>query len=559
MENGRYWQKRFAALEDGQYQKSREYIKDVEKQFRTAANRIQMDIERWYYRLADNNGISYYAAKKLLKADELEEFHWDVDTYIKYGKENGINQKWMKELENASAKVHINYLKAMKIQVQQEAEKLYQEFHGGITEFISSAYKDRFYKSAFEIAKGTGVGHSLARFDNARIEKVIKKPWAQDGMDFSSRIWKNKDRLVDALHTELVQCIIRGQSPDEGARMLAQKMDTGLSQARRLIYTECAAAASAAQKDCFKELGVEEFQVVATLDSHTSRICRDMDGKHFPMADYQPGVTAPPLHCNCRSTTCPYFDDEFTKGEKRAERGKDGKTHYVPADMTYKQWQQKFINDNKNGVDGNDTNTEKDREIWNEKILEARKSFSEILSGAENNPHNDRMFLYNSATEYNENLKLTSPFAYNIEKDFIEYNPLFPGYELYDLDFVQAHELSHRMDIIEYHSFANKKFIDAIERSRIITYNRKKQIEAWFLEDSGYKNSFALSDIISALSDNVISVPVGHNSQYWKDKKNVCLEVFANISAMEVLGDSVLDVFKEVFPELYDTYKELVQ
>ena len=68
-----------------------------------------------------------------------------------------------------------------------------------------------------------------------------------------------------------------------------------------------------------------------------------MDGKHFPMADYQPGTTAPPFHCNCRSTVCPYFDDEFTEGEKRAERGKDGKTSYVPADMTYKQWQQKFV------------------------------------------------------------------------------------------------------------------------------------------------------------------------------------------------------------------------
>ena len=30
MDNGRYWQKRFAALEDMQYQKSREYIHDVE-------------------------------------------------------------------------------------------------------------------------------------------------------------------------------------------------------------------------------------------------------------------------------------------------------------------------------------------------------------------------------------------------------------------------------------------------------------------------------------------------------------------------------------------------
>ena len=471
MDNGSYWKKRFAALEDGQYQKSKEYMQDVEKQFRAASFKIQQDIEKWYYRLADNNGVSYAGAKKLLKADELEEFHWDVDTYIRHGKESGINGKWIKELENASARVHINYLKAMKIQVQQETEKLYQEFHNGITGFIKNSYKDGFYKCAYEVAKGTGIGHNLAALDTARIEKVIKKPWAQDGMDFSGRIWKNKSRLVETLHTELVQCIIRGQNPDEGAKALAKKLDVNLSQARRLVYTESAAVAASAKKDCFVELGVGEFQVVATLDSHTSRICRDMDGKHFPMADYQPGATAPPFHCNCRSTVCPYFNDEFTKGEKRAERGKDGKTSYVPADMTYKQWQQKFVDSGKNGLQEEDTRQEKGTETYNEKIFEARKSFSKILSDTENTPHNDRMFLYNSATEYKENLKLSSPFAYNIEKDFIEYNPLSPSYELYDLDFVQAHELSHRIDIKEYHSFENKKFMDAVERSHIITCN----------------------------------------------------------------------------------------
>ncbi len=291
----------------------------------------------------ENYGISYAAAKKLLKDGMLEEFHWDVETYIKYGSENGINQKWIKELENASAKVHINYLQAMKIQVQQETEKLYHEFHNGITGFISSSYKDNFYKCAFEIAKGTGVGHNLAALDDRRIEKIIKKPWASDGLDFSSRIWKNKNHLVETLHTELAQCIIRGQNPDDGAKALAKKMEVSLSQARRLVYTESAAVASAAQKDCFAELGVKEYQVVATLDSHTSKICQAMDGKHFPVADYQPGTTAPPFHCNCRSTTCPYFNDEFTEGEQRAERGKDGKTHYMPADMAYKQWKQEFV------------------------------------------------------------------------------------------------------------------------------------------------------------------------------------------------------------------------
>lgn len=106
--------------------------------------------------------------------------------------------------------------------------------------------------------------------------------------------------------------------------------------------TEQAFFASAAQQDCFNELGVEEFEVVATLDSHTSAICQEMDGKHFPMKDYQPGVTAPPFHVWCRSITVPFFDDEWATGE-RAARGEDGKTYYVAESMKYDDWKKSFV------------------------------------------------------------------------------------------------------------------------------------------------------------------------------------------------------------------------
>ena len=142
MKNAEYWKKRFLALEDNQYSKSKAYIEDMERQFRRAQIAIQSDLDKWYYRLAENNDISYTAAKKLLKKDELEEFHWNVETYIKYGKENSINQKWIKELENASAKVHINRLEAIKLQLQQEAEKLYQEYHNGVTDFLGKSYAE---------------------------------------------------------------------------------------------------------------------------------------------------------------------------------------------------------------------------------------------------------------------------------------------------------------------------------------------------------------------------------------------------------------------------------
>lgn len=83
-----------------------------------------------------------------------------------------------------------------------------------------------------------------------------------------------------------------------------------------------------------------------------------MDGKHFPMKDFQAGVTAPPFHPWCRSTTCPWFADDFGEVGERAARGEDGKTYYVPGDMSYGEWEKKFVDRDKSGFEGVD-NSEK--------------------------------------------------------------------------------------------------------------------------------------------------------------------------------------------------------
>ncbi|CUX73795.1 hypothetical protein BN3589_03009 [Clostridium sp. C105KSO14] len=152
-----------ASLEDDQYQRSAAYYKDVQRQYIRATNSIQMDIGRWYQRLADNNDISYAGAKKLLKKNELEEFKWTVEDYIKAGEENAVDQRWMKELENASARHHISYLEAMKLQMQQHAELLSTEFEGGMTDYLRKSYGEQYYHTAYEIAKGTGMGSNLVQ------------------------------------------------------------------------------------------------------------------------------------------------------------------------------------------------------------------------------------------------------------------------------------------------------------------------------------------------------------------------------------------------------------
>ena len=341
---GKYWQERFKQMEQAQNDTSFQKVQEIQEQFDRSLAAINGKINAWYQRLADNNGISMQEAKKLLNAQELKEFQWNVDDYIKYGKENKINGAWEKELENASARVHIGRLEALKIEIQQEAEKLYGNCIDEIDQHIRNTYTSDFYHTAYEIQKGIGVGTTINRLDSRIVEMIVCKPWAVDGKNFSDRLWENKTKLINNLHNSLSRMCITGEAPDRAIAEIAKQMKVSRAQAGRVVMTESAAVANKARQDCMKELDVEQFEVVETFDSHTCEMCGGMDGKHFPMTEFRIGVTAPPFHPNCRGCTCPYFDDEFDSVGERAARGEDGKTYYVPADTTFEKWKKSFVN-----------------------------------------------------------------------------------------------------------------------------------------------------------------------------------------------------------------------
>lgn len=352
MNNAEYWKLRFEQLEQAQNQKGVKAYADIERQYKEAQKQLEGQIARWYQRFATNNGISLAEARQYLKGADLKEFKWDVQEYIKYGQDNALNGGWMKELENASAKYHISKLEALKVQTQHSLEVMYAKQFGTMHGALSDAFESGYYHTAYELQHGFNVGWDIAGLDQAQIEKVLAKPWAADGYNFSERIWGNKNKLISEVHNELSRNIMLGADPQKAIDSLAKKMNTSKNNAGRLVMTEEAYFSSAAQKDCFESLGVEQYEIVATLDSHTSDICRSLDGKHFPMKDYQPGVTAPPFHVYCRSTTVPYFDEQFDIGERAASDEETGKTYYIPDDMNYQEWKETFVDGgDKSGFD----------------------------------------------------------------------------------------------------------------------------------------------------------------------------------------------------------------
>lgn len=348
MTNAEYWKQRFTQLEAAQNRKGAGAYLEIEKQYKAAQNELEAQIARWYQRFADSNGISLAQAKQWLKGQDLAEFKWGVKEYIKYGKENAINGAWMQELENASSKFHISRLEALQIQTQNSLETMFAQQMGTMKKALSDVYASGYYHTAYAVQQGFGLGWNIAGLDQAQIEKVLSKPWAVDGYNFSTRIWNSKTKLIGEVHNELSKNLLTGADPQKAIDSLAKKMGTSKSNAGRLVMTEQAYFSSAAQKDCFNDLDVEEYEIVATLDSHTSDICRSLDGKVFKMSDYKPGVTAPPFHVYCRSTTAPHFKENFDAGE-RAARGADGKTYYVPDDVTYSEWKKAFVDGDKSG------------------------------------------------------------------------------------------------------------------------------------------------------------------------------------------------------------------
>ena len=84
----------------------------------------------------------------------------------------------------------------------------------------------------------------------------------------------------------------------------------GAFEARRLVRTETTCVANMAELYGYKELDIDEYEFSACLDSRTSDLCRELDGKVFKRNSAQAGVNLPPMHPFCCSTTLPVLPSE---------------------------------------------------------------------------------------------------------------------------------------------------------------------------------------------------------------------------------------------------------
>lgn len=347
-----YWKGRMEQLEKSLHRDAEETAREVESMYREAERQIEADISRWYSRFGANNGFVTMAdARKLLTSGELKEFKWTLAEYREKAKDNA-DGKWQQQLENASARWHISRLESLKYQLQQTVEVLAGGQSDALDSLLKNTYLNGYGQTAFTLQSGIGIGFDIAGLNGRAIQTMLNKPWTLDGKNFSERIWGSKQVLIGELHKQLTQNLMTGGDLNKLIDSIQQKFNTSRYNAARLVYTEHAYAVSVATGESYRATGVEKCIFIAVLDERTSAICQSMDGTIIDVKDYQPGVTVPPLHPLCRSTTAPYYADMVGIGERAARDPDTGKTYYVPKEMTYQKWKETFMTDPETGKAG---------------------------------------------------------------------------------------------------------------------------------------------------------------------------------------------------------------
>lgn len=544
-----YWTRRADARMEDIQSGSDETLQDIFKAYDSAIAQLNKDIDRLFYRYVSRNGLTEEEAAALLREKiggaELHNIRSRMETIL----DEGIRAELQKKLEATAYRARITRLEAIKEDIYIQTSRMADAELRMSTARYFDIVRDEYLHNVFDYQQYLGYAYSFSKIPVNTIKEILRDDWS--GRHYSKRIWDNSvvngGRIEDTVKQLLLRGTLTGMNSRRMAAELNKVTNAGKYACERLIWTETTYFVTMADLEAAKRRGTKQVQFVATLDNRTSEQCREHDGKIIDIEKAVPGKTVPPLHPFCRSVIIDVIEGLVHK-VRTARDPKTGKNYKVPADMTYSDWKKDLV----------DTGKIIEPEIANRMMQDAAKEFRELLEKNDDGSDLFRMMKLNAENvTYKEDPGMKNAFAYDQNADEFKYNPMNASFGDYDMNFVYAHELAHRLDVTWTHSWENDNFLRAIDNTRKSLYNNEKKVLSWF--DGKYQNNAALSDVISALSRGTLEVPYMHNEEYWNSSPlTVPLEIFAELVSMKIMTPSLAAELEGFLDELFKALEEMV-
>lgn len=293
-----YWSKR-----QNQLYKSMEKDESALKErlssfYESEYSSLDKEIAAYYQKYGTNNVIEYRTLMQTLSAEDVKLLIEKTDEFTsKYPQyahlvpvRNSIYK--LNRLEGLQYSVVMQQLKIGAVDIDEVTKHLDKQALKGLNATMETlGFGKNFYSEGADI-----------------IKQFVDVDWS-NGLNFSSRIWKNTEKLANYLNTDIAQGFARGDSYEKlTARLRKRFEDVSKNDAYRLIYTEGTFVMAESTMQPFVE-DFEKYKVSTAGDGKVCSICSGIARNEYYIKDRKAGVNFPPFHGWCRCTFEIVVDD----------------------------------------------------------------------------------------------------------------------------------------------------------------------------------------------------------------------------------------------------------
>lgn len=309
MLTNKYWEDRYRAEEKARELADKRVAYQLQGVYQQHANNIQKEIDSFWQRYADKEGITKLEAKQ--RADRLDMVNVGFKAKQLVERANRLRKRGQKvtsedftKAENDLMRLYNLKMKTSRLEVLQANIKLHQ-YDLALSEFeiidkhlIESIRRENLFSAGV-------LNMTLGSFESSKIsaDSIVYANFSN--ATWSSRVWERQNELRNIVKKGVADTVLRGKGTNVLINSLKKEFDVSYGYARRLAVTESARVYSEAQKSNYEANDVEWFEIMTELKA--CQICQPFNGRIFKVSEMVPALNAPPFHPNCRCTTVPHF------------------------------------------------------------------------------------------------------------------------------------------------------------------------------------------------------------------------------------------------------------
>lgn len=276
-----------------------EYNAELGKIYAQAITDCEAQINDWYMRYADKEGISMAEAKKRVATADQKYYAQKAEEYVA---NKDLSPTANSEMRLYNLTMKVNRLELLKANLGMAVTAAGSDAEKLTGNFLDKKALEELQRQAGILGKGIGNQDKLA-------ENIVNASFKN--ATFSERIWNDVDALRQRINIQVQRSLIRGMNPVEIARGFLPELRSDVEKTRyateRLARTEMCRVLTDAQMQSFKQNGYDEYVVIC--EATACDICKPHDGQHYKIDDMAVAENAPPFHPNCLCSTAAWMDE----------------------------------------------------------------------------------------------------------------------------------------------------------------------------------------------------------------------------------------------------------